>query len=66
MQSSWLIVTNHAVCPKKLQINSVLLESAPIHVVINAVHKYFEFYTLITMTSLQPTQAQGLGCTRGI
>ena len=36
------------------------VESAPIHVVINAVHKYFEFYTLITMTSLQPTQAQGL------
>ena len=29
--------------------------------VINAVHK---FYTLITMTSLQLTQAQGLGYTR--
>ena len=24
-------------------------ESASIHVVINAVHRYFEFYTLITM-----------------
>ena len=34
-------------------------ESAPIHAVINALHNY----TLITMTSLQFTHAQGLGYT---
>ena len=39
-------------------------ESAPIHAVINAMHKSFEFYTLITMTSLQFTHAQGLGYTK--
>ena len=33
---------------------SLRAESAPIHAVFNAVHKY---YTLITMTSLQFTQA---------
>ena len=42
-------------------------KSAPIHAVINAIYAYiFEFYTLITMTSLQFTQAQGLGYTRGM
>ena len=38
-------------------------ESAPIHVVIIAMHK---FYTLINMTSLEFTQAQGLGYTKGM
>ena len=40
------------ICPRNIKLNWNGL--------INAVHKYFEFYTLITMTSLQPTQAQGL------
>jgi len=43
------------------------VESAPIRAVINAVHNYvFEFYTLITMTSLQFTQDWGLSYTRGM
>ena len=29
-------------------------------------HKYLSFYTLITMTSLEFTQAQGLGYTKGM
>jgi len=41
---------------------SLRAESAPIHVVINAVHKYLSS-TQITMTSLQPIQAQCLSYT---
>ena len=41
---------------------SLRAESAPIYVVINAVHKYLSFTHRFTMTrNLQSTQAQGLG-----
>ena len=47
---------------------SLRAESAPIHAIVNAVHKYLSFaHWLATMTSrLQPTQVQGLCYTRGI
>ena len=47
-------------CPSSVSGNKRCPITPPPTLVINAVHKYFEFYTLITMTSLQPTQAQGL------
>ena len=49
-----------------LQLDSMLESSAPIHAVImiNAVNEYLSYtYILITMTSLQSTQALG---TRGM